>query len=396
MEREGPRQVEPTRDLRERLLARLLQIVAVVGVVAYLPSAYLSIKEGLWHVLAIDTAAFLYVVCLAVFKRLPFRLRILSLVFIAYSLGVVLIIFTGPFGAGHLFIFAFVFLASLFGGVREIILANALAVLTHLGFTAASALHLVRWPQGPESVIVISANFILISLVLSYSANYLIRGYSSTASREKGLREALEMLVKEIEHRVKNNLQVIASLVGLRGGPGEDPVRALEDIKETISAISVVHQLLYRRSAFYLVELSELLCSLTDRFRNLDRRINFSMEWKGAKVEIDGDRAISMGLLINEIIMNSVKHAFPRKEEGSVYVHVDYDSATRTMLLSIGDDGNGMTGDESAAERNGMKIIRALARQLEARMELTRVPSVSYLFRMKIEQPETDLVGSWK
>jgi two-component sensor histidine kinase len=384
---------EHARDLRERMLTRLLQVVAIVGVVAYLPSAYLSITKGLWIVLAVDTAAFLYAIGLAVFKQLSFRLRLLSLVFIAYTLGVILIIFTGPFGAGHLFIFAFVFLASLFGGFREIILANALAILTHVAFTLASALHLVPWPQGPDSVVVISANFILVSLILSAAANYLIRGYAASASEEKRLREALEMMLKEIEHRVKNNLQVIASLVSLRGGPEEDPARALQDIKETISAISVVHQLLYRRSSFYLVELKALLDSLTQRFRNLDRRIDFSLRWNGEKAEIDGDRAISIGLLINEIVMNSVKHAFPQRQEGSVYVNVDYDSGNHTMELSIGDDGAGMKGEGQTPERNGMKIIRALARQLDANMEITLVPSVSYRFQMKIDQPEEELLG---
>jgi two-component sensor histidine kinase len=387
------RPAEPAQDLRERLLTRLLQIVAVVGIIAYLPSAYLSIKQGIWVVLGIDTAAFSATICLALFKRLPFRLRLLSLVFMAYALGVILIIFTGPFGAGHLFIFAFVFLVSLFGGIREIVLANALAILTHVGFTVASALNLVPWPQGPESVVVISANFILVSLILSFCASYLIRGYAASASEEKKLREALEMMLREIEHRVKNNLQVIASLVSLRGGPEQDPARALQDIKETISAISVVHQLLYRRNSFYLVELSALLDSLTQRFRSLDRRIDFSLRWNGEKAEIDGDRAISIGLLINEILMNSVKHAFQRTAQGRVYLTVDFNAADRVMDLSIGDNGMGIAGDQAARERNGMKIIRALARQLDANMEFTGAPSVSYRFRMKIEQPETEMAG---
>ncbi len=393
MEKERLPQAGPARDLRERMLTRLLQIVAVVGVIAYLPSAYLSIKQRIWIVLVVDTAAFLYAICLAVFRQLPFRLRLLSLIFLAYALGVILIIFTGPFGAGHLFIFAFVFLVSLFGGIREIILANALAILTHVGFTLASALHLVPWPQGPDSVVVISANFILISLILSAAANYLIRGYEKSATEEKTLRQAVEMMLREIEHRVKNNLQVIASLVSLRGGPGEDPARALQDIKETISAISVVHQLLYRRSSFYLVELSALLDKLTQRFRNIDRKIDFSLRWSGEKAEIDGDRAISIGLLINEIVMNSVKHAFPHRQEGRVYLAVDYDSGSHTMELSIGDNGAGMKEEAMASERNGMKIIRALAKQLDAKMELTLVPSVSYRFRMKIEEPEAELIG---
>ena len=393
MDKERLRLTERMRDVRERMLTRLVQIFAVAGVVAYLPSAYLSIKAKVWFVLAADTAVFLYVIALALVKGLSFRTRVVSLIVLCYGLGVTLIIYTGPFGAGHLFIFAFVFLVSLFFGVKEIVLANALAVVTHVGFTFASAFHLVRWTQGTDSVIVISANFVLISLIFSYSANYLIRGYASAASEEKRLRQALEMMLREIEHRVKNNLQVIASLVSLRGGPGKDPALALQDIKGTISALSAVHRLLYRRNAFYLVELSALLDSLTQRFRILDRRISFSMQWKGEKAEVDGDRAISIGLLINEIVMNSVKHAFPQEVEASVYVHVDFDSETREMLLSIGDNGSGMAGEDPGTEGNGLKIIRALARQLDAKMELTTTPSVSYRFQMRIEEPETELAG---
>jgi two-component sensor histidine kinase len=176
--------------------------------------------------------------------------------------------------------------------------------------------------------------------------------------------------------------------------PGKDPGLALEDIKGTISAISVVHQLLYRRSAFYLVELSALLDSLTRRFQNLDRKITFSFEWRGTKAEIDGDRAVSIGVLVNEIVMNSVKHAFPQGKEGRINLSVDYDSVSRTMSLLIGDDGHGIAEDESMSEGNGIKIIRALARQLNAEMELTRVPSVSYRFRMRIELPEESLAGA--
>jgi two-component sensor histidine kinase len=377
------------RELRQRLLQRLLRIIAVAGIVAYGPSAYLSIREGVWIILAVDTLACLSAVCLALLPAFPFRLKVAYLVTLTYVLGVLLLAYTGPFGAGHLFLFAFVFLAALFGDVRTMVTANAVAVLTHLGFFLASAAGLLAWPQGSGSIIVISVNAVLISLILSVSANYLLRGYAAAAAEEERLRETVEMMLRELEHRVKNNLQVISSLVSLRARSTEDPRRALEDIRESISSLGLVHQLLYRRNAFNLLEVRMLLSSLVDRFRNLFRGLVFEFEWNGPELEIDGDLAVSLGLLINEIVMNSAKHAFGPEGAGTISLRIQFAEETRAMILSIGDDGRGM--EPEATEGIGLQIIRALAGQLDADIEMTVSPSVQYQFRMKFGTPVTEV-----
>ena len=381
------------RDVRERILSRVLRVVAVGGIFAYVPSALLSIRERVWVVFVADTFAFAFVICLAAIRRLSFQLKAISLVSLVYILGVLLIVFTGPAGAGHLFIFAFVFLTSLFGSVRSMVLANVVAVLTHVALAVASALHLVPWPQTTDSVIVISANFILVSVVLSVTASYLIRGYSSSATEEKRLREALEVALREIEHRVKNNLQVVSSLVSLRSGSGLDSEQALADIKESLSAISVVHQLLYRRSAFYLVELKTLLESLTQRFQRLNRGVAFSFEWRGDGVEVDGDRAVTIGILVTEIVTNSLKHAFSDKSSGHIFLKADFEATTRELILLIGDNGRGMQEGADEGAGNGRAIIRALTHQLKADLELFTVPSVRYQFHLLVATPATNLAS---
>lgn len=364
--------------------------MAIAGVVAYIPSAYLSVVRHVWVVLAMDSAAFVYVVLLAVVPRFGYRLKVHSLVWLSYLLGVVLLIFTGPFGAGHLFIFAFVFLASLFGSLRQMLLANALAILTHVGFAVASALHLLPWVQNVSSVIVISVNFILVSAVLSFAASYLVRGYSSSAAEERRLRETLEIMLREIEHRVKNNLQVIASLVSIRSRKTEDPARALVEIKESLSAITTVHQLLYRQNDFYLVDLKELLGSLIRRFQSVDSRVAFSFRWEGPTIEIDVDQAVSVGVLINEVVMNSMRHAFGGRPGGRIVLTVSLDPDGRLFTMTVGDDGIGLS--QGAPDGGvGLTIIESLVRQLKAEMTRSNDPGLTYRITMRVESPRSKI-----
>ncbi|HTX71283.1 MAG TPA: sensor histidine kinase [Rectinemataceae bacterium] len=379
------------RALRERMLGTLLRVMAVGGVVAYVPSAYLSIREKIWSVLAADSLACAYVLLLALLPRVSYRLKVGSILAISYLLGLLLLVATGPFGAGHLFVFAFVFLVALFGDLKAMIAANLLAILTHAGIALAAALHLVPWPQSAASVVVISANFVLVSLVLSFAANYLVRGATATAEEERRLRNLLELMLREIEHRVKNNLQVISSLVNLKAHPGADSSSALVEVKESLSAISVVHKLLYRKEAFYLVELGEVLKSLVERLGLIHDRIEFSFIWQGDCAEIDGDRAVSLGLLANEIILNSIKHAFPDGRDGRISVSGQYDAREGDLVIELEDNGIGLVNSRDRERGSGLSIIEALSRQLGATMERSGPPGLRYRFAMKLEKPVADL-----
>ena len=365
--------------------------MALGALVAYVPSAYLSIRQELWSVFAADSFSCVYVAVLALAPGLPYKFKVTSLLVISYTLGLLLLVRTGPFGAGHLFIFAFVFLVALFGDLMAMIAANALALLTHAGIAVASALRLVAWPQRPDSVIVISANFALVSLVLSFAANYLIRGYAAAAAEEGRLRRMLELMLREIEHRVKNNLQVIASIVNLKTRPSVDPRQSIEDIKESLSAISVVQKLLYRREAFYLVDLEELLRSLVDMFSEIYKEMKFGFDWEGRAAELDGDRAVSLGIMCNEIIMNSIKHAYPSGKGGRVSVKGGYIGEGSRLAIEIADEGVGLAPGSPAAASQGLSIIAALARQLGAAMERSGPPGLRYRFLMDLGKPIPDL-----
>lgn len=369
-----------TTDLHSQLVNRLLKIVAIGGAVAWVPSVYLAAKYDLWAVVVIDTMALAWVILLAVVPSLTFKIKIVSVLILSYGLGLGLIVWTGPMGAGHLFLFTFVFLAVLFFENRGIVAANALAIVTHAVLVAGSALGWLSWQQGLESVVVISINYILVSLVLTGAAQFLLHGYNRAAQEEKRLREVTEVLLREIEHRVKNNLQVISSLVSVRSRAAKTPEEALVRIRDSLSAMAAVQHLLYRDNYEYRVQLPDLMSSLTERFQTLHQPIRFLYRWTGPAVEVGSDQAVTLGLLLNEIFMNAIRHAFPPGGPGTMAVEVEFDSPSRQLNLTLADDGPGM-GD--ATEGSGTKIIRALAQQLSAQM-FRSGPGVTYRFSLTL------------
>jgi len=382
-----------TRDFKERLAEVLPRVIAAVSLIALIPSAWLSVRERVWSVLAGDLLSSAWVLLLALVPSIPYKVKVLTLVLLPYALGVLLIWETGPYGAGHIYIFAFVFFAALFGSTKSIILANGLAVLTHVAFALARAVNLVKWEQDLDSVIVISSNFVLVSVILSFSAHYLIDRYAKAASEERKAQAELETMLHEIEHREKNNIQVISSLVNLKSRPGVDPARAIEEIKASLSAISAVQHLLYRRDAFRIVDARSLVEELVARYRLLHVGMTWRCSWEGEKAELDGDRAVDLGLLINEIVTNSLKHGFPNGATGVIFVESSHDADARRLSMRIGDEGigrrssgsadggigagvRGTKGDEGGG--HGLKIVEAIARHLGAKMELEEGPGWVY------------------
>jgi two-component sensor histidine kinase len=391
----GPKDESGTKASLAELLIR---VCAIIAVLAYFPSAYLSWREKLWVVLAADTAAFIYIVLLALLRALPYKLKVASIFAISYGLGVMLLLTTGPFGAGHLYLFCFVVLVGLFGGTRLLVAANLLCAASYGLYALFAERAHPAWAQGAASVLVISANAVMLGAVLSAAANYLVRRYSAAAAAERRLRQLRETMLREIDHRVKNNLQMISSLVSLRSRSGSDPAEALGDIRESLATISLVHQLLDRENVSYSLKAGRFLKALFDRFGSIYPDVAFEYEWKGSDIEVDSDIGIDLGVMINEIVANSIKHAFrasPEGRRGLVFLRAAAEEGTRKLSLVLGDDGGGLTDDTgraadgpSAQGGQGRKIIDALARHLDAEMSVDT--SRGFVYHIELRFPELD------
>jgi two-component sensor histidine kinase len=159
------------------------------------------------------------------------------------------------------------------------------------------------------------------------------------------------VLAQEIHHRVKNNLQTVASLLRLQArSAGVDPRKALEDSVNRILAIAAVHEVLTQRSDEE-VELDELL----DRLRSMlvqglgaDKRVEAALE----PVSLAGSRATALALVFSELLQNALEH-------GGDWVRVELAQRNGEVVLAIADDGAGISGEEAGT---GLSIVRALVR----------------------------------
>ncbi|MDY0304833.1 MAG: PAS domain S-box protein [Desulfovibrio aminophilus] len=201
---------------------------------------------------------------------------------------------------------------------------------------------------------------------------------------EEHLRASLrekEVLLKEIHHRVKNNLQVVSSLLGLQAGAVTDPeVLALfEEGKNRIASMALVHEELYRSSDLARVDLGAYLEKLVHRLvagLSGNRRVNLVLEVESIRLNVDA--AIPCGLMVNELVTNALKHGLRERSEGRLLVQCR--AAEGQVLLRVADDGPGFPPglDFRNTETLGMQLVTHLAEQLQGRVDLEPGPGCSF------------------
>lgn len=201
----------------------------------------------------------------------------------------------------------------------------------------------------------------------------------------RSLREK-ETLLREIHHQVKNNLQVISSLLRLQSSRVEDPRWAalLEESQARVDAIALVHERLYLADDVARVDFSSYLEELA---RNLssafaDARVVIVVHAGGAELPVDC--AISCGLVVNELLTNALKHAFTDGRSGRVAVRASRQAAE--VEIEVEDDGVGIE-DNPAGDGMGLTLIKALARQLGGTFSLEKGSACGTMGRLSFAVP---------
>ncbi len=189
------------------------------------------------------------------------------------------------------------------------------------------------------------------------------------ASRDRyaALAAEREVLLREVNHRVGNSLQIIASLLHLQASSaGQDEVKAaLTNAMGRVAAVAQVHRRLYTSQDLKSVVLSQYLESLLEDLRRSAEGNRMSRLTLDAEaVEIDPDRAVAIGIIVNELVMNAVKYAYP---DGAGPIHVTLTSQGDDLVLAIADNG---VGDNAKADPRstgmGQRIVAAMASKLDA------------------------------
>ncbi len=203
-----------------------------------------------------------------------------------------------------------------------------------------------------------------------------------------------EILLKEIHHRVKNNLQVISSLIDLQADrQPEEPVKSLfRDTRDRVRSMALVHERLYRSADLARIELGEytrnLMRELFLAHGEQSRHIRLALEMEPVWLPVD--MAIPCGLILNELATNSLKHAFAGRESGLIRIDLAWTGAGRARLV-FHDDGAGLPPgmDWHATPSLGLRLIRMLSEQLGAELQLRAGPGTTFEFGLAVagEQP---------
>lgn len=203
-----------------------------------------------------------------------------------------------------------------------------------------------------------------------------IRDISERKQAERQLLESLhekDMLLKEVHHRVKNNLAVMASLFYLQQRDLDDPrmVRVMQESQDRVRSMAMVHERLYNSDLMAEVDFADYAESLARQLidsysRNGQIRLTTRLE----PVRLGINTAVPCGLILNEIVTNAVKHAFPGQGEGSIHLSLSRPDA-RTCVLEVRDDGAGLPPgfDPEASGTLGLQLIRSLTRQVDGSWE---------------------------
>ena len=205
------------------------------------------------------------------------------------------------------------------------------------------------------------------------------------ASQLKQLKASLsekDTLLKEIHHRVKNNLQIISSLISLQSNKITDPMqrRLFQDTRDRVKSMALVHEKLYQSKDLGRVEMGEYASTLlTDLLLvNGAAASKIHLKLDVTPVFLPVDIAIPCGLILNELTTNTIKHAFGDRVSGEITVRLQVESDD-LVHITFSDDGCGFAAgqDWRRAETLGLQLVRMLTEQLQGTIDMSNDPGTT-------------------
>ncbi|WP_424134271.1 sensor histidine kinase [Roseomonas chloroacetimidivorans] len=193
--------------------------------------------------------------------------------------------------------------------------------------------------------------------------------------READLRAALEQrdaLMAEIHHRVKNNLQIVSSLLNLQAGRIGDPAAAEEFLaaRNRVRALATLHRHLYMQHSFEAISLPAFLAELANQqfaSHNEAPGERLALKMDVADIEISIDQAVSLSLLVTEALGNAVEHAFPEEARGTVWLSLAAEGEEATLIVR--DDGIGLPDRKDRPRGLGLQLMEGFAKQLGGQLK---------------------------
>lgn len=231
---------------------------------------------------------------------------------------------------------------------------------------------------------------VIILIFLAYAYYTKQKTSELLEQRNKAIQENLnqkETMIGEIHHRIKNNLQIISNIFDLqaRSLKDKEALKAINDSRNKVNAMAIIHQKLYQQNDIYGIKIDDYIKNLSESiietFNVNTNKIYLHYEIEPIYLHID--TSIPLGLIITEILTNSIKYAFSEYENGNIFIRLikklDY------LELEIKDDGIGFEYNATKDNGNsfGIKMIKSLCRQLKADFEVIDNKGTIYLLKIK-------------
>ncbi|MGZ0020345.1 sensor histidine kinase [Nitrosomonas sp. wSCUT-2] len=212
--------------------------------------------------------------------------------------------------------------------------------------------------------------------------------------QEELLKSALkekELLLAEIHHRVKNNLQIIDSLLGMQSEklPDETAVSVFKESQNRVKSMALIHQILYESLDFSRIDFSSFIQLLTD---NLS--ISYALDVEKTAIMIDADQvhlpidiSIPLALILNELCTNAMKYAFPGDRKGEIKIYLKQQTPGQ-LLVSVSDNGVGIPDDLDIENTTslGLQLVQLLSEQISAELTIHRKKPTCFTLKVPLQQ----------
>lgn len=202
------------------------------------------------------------------------------------------------------------------------------------------------------------------------------------AALQDALREK-ELLLREVYHRVKNNLQVVLSLLNLqaRGVKDRKTLDVLRESQNRIRSMALIHEKLHQSRDFTEINVADYVRGLSQHFMeayrtDMDRVV---LDVEAADIRLDSEKAMLCGFIISELVSNALKHAFPEGKEGRIKVDLKRKGKT-AVVLTVSDNGVGLPPGIEVKKSStlGLQLVYALVQQLSGKIEVDRTTGTTF------------------
>ncbi|MDZ7793864.1 MAG: histidine kinase dimerization/phosphoacceptor domain -containing protein [Spirochaetia bacterium] len=268
---------------KEQLLTTLLRAMVILGAIAYVPSIFAALREELYTLALIDTLAYIIIALAVFYPKTSYQVRLFLTVFVLLLMGGAVFIYTGTEGAGFIWLLCAVVISALFGKVVGIVFSISVSEVVMILYGIFAYHDIIDQKTTMTGLVAIAANFLLIAITLSLITYQLLK----VLKEELDVREEL---LQFLDHRVKNNLQTIESLIAIEGGTSSD----YERLSRRVSAISAANEL-------FMADPSNPEVDLFDLIRGMLRAGIDSVEGEG-KILLSPERITEIAVGLSDII----------------------------------------------------------------------------------------------